>query len=305
MIIDAHCDALVKLWRKKLNFHDSPELKVNYEKWKKSPVKVQCFAVFVPDNVPEESQYSAALEMIDIFYRQIIEPYPEIKVIKKRQDIKKLRPHEKGAILTLEGCHAIGSDITKLKTLIRLGVRIVGLTWNQANAVCDGIGEKRGAGLSSFGEEVVEYLNQEKIWTDLSHISYKGFWDAISISRYPMASHSNVYQIAPHRRNLHDEQIAALIDRRGWIGVTFVPEFINLTHRAALTELIPHIEYMIRMGGAAHIGFGSDFDGIEDIVEGLYDVTEFDNIIKILCHRQTDNLVKRLSYGNFIDKFPQ
>ncbi|WP_028782855.1 dipeptidase [Thalassobacillus devorans] len=305
MIIDAHCDVLWKLWEKKVDFYGSDTLRFNYLKWKESDVKVQCFAIFVPEEVREEAQFSVALEMVSIFFEQIIEPYDEIRFVASRQDLMNLQPEEKGAILTLEGCHAIGSDINKLKTLIHLGVRIVGLTWNQANAVCDGIEEVRGAGLSSFGREVVEYLNKEHIWTDLSHISYQGFWDVLSICDYPMASHSNVYNLSPHRRNLDDNQLKALIDCNSWIGITFVPEFINGNHHAFMQEIVPHVQYILAMGGENVIGFGSDFEGTDDYVTGLREVTDFKFLINELCHSQTKETMQKLMCKNFVDKFPR
>ncbi|WP_226034875.1 dipeptidase [Aquibacillus saliphilus] len=305
MIIDGHCDALLKLWSKNILFHSSDELQVNYMKWKKSSVKIQCFAIFVPDDVPDELQFQVALEMVDIFFKQIIEPYDEVKFISSKNDMLSLKENEKGAMLTLEGCHPIGKDLNKLRTLIRLGVRIVGLTWNQANAVSDGIGEKRGAGLSEFGKEVVLLLNQERIWTDLSHISYRGFFDVIKLATYPMASHSNAYSINAHRRNLDDKQIRALIENDGWIGVTFVPSFLNDQKTAKVKDVIQHLNYFLKSGAENCLGLGSDFDGTVRFVDGLYDYLDYDMFITE-CHNNfpTDTIVK-ISYQNFLNKFPR
>ncbi|GGC89856.1 diguanylate cyclase [Thalassobacillus devorans] len=305
MIIDAHCDVLWKLWEKKVDFYNSEELRFNYLKWQQSDIKVQCFAIFVPEEVKEESQFSVALEMVSIFFEQVVDPYDDVKFISNRQDLLNLKAHEKGAVLTLEGCHSIGADINKLKALVRMGVRIVGLTWNQANAVCDGIEEERGAGLSSFGKDVVHYLNKEQIWVDLSHISYQGFWDIMDIGDYPMASHSNVFQIAPHVRNLDNSQIEALIACDSWIGITFVPEFINGRKVAYRQEIIKHIEYIVAMGGESILGFGSDFEGTEDEVIGLKDIMDYKFLINDLCHSQTKSTMQKLSYKNFVDKFPR
>ncbi|MFD1018260.1 dipeptidase [Thalassobacillus hwangdonensis] len=305
MIIDAHCDVLWKLWENDYDFHDSDLLRLNYKKWKKSDVKVQCFAIFVPDDVKEAAQYDVALEMVHIFFDRIIAPYDDVKFITSKEELISLAPHAKGAMLTLEGCHAIGHDLNKLKTLINMGVRAVGLTWNQANATCDGIEEKRGAGLSSFGEEVVDYLNEERIWTDVSHLSYQGFWDVMNRSQYPMASHSNVLELAGHPRNLDKDQLTALIKRKAWIGITFVPEFINGQTEAEWIEVLPHIDYILRMGGEDCLGFGSDFEGIDDIVKGLYDVNDFTAFVQQLIPRYGQRLVEKMSYVNFIDKFPR
>ncbi|KGP73518.1 dipeptidase [Pontibacillus yanchengensis] len=304
MIIDSHCDVLLKLWEDpKRSFYNSPDLRVNYKKWMDNSVKVQCFAIFVPDYVPSSEQYSVALEMVDLFYERIINPYQNIKLITCQQDILDLTPNETGALLTLEGCHPIGEELVKLKTLIRLGVRAVGLTWNQANAVCDGIGEERGAGLSSFGVKVVHELNKQRIWTDLSHISYKGFWDTMKIAKFPMASHSNAYTLTPHRRNLDDLQLKELIRRNAYIGITYVADFLSVDGEASVDDVIEHILYVLSLGGEYSVGLGSDFDGTESIIKHLYDYQDYDSFAQLLKRTLSPSIFSKVTHGNFIDAF--
>lgn len=305
MIIDAHCDALYKLWETpELSFQSSPELGVNYEKWQKNHVKIQCFAIYVPEYVHQDHQYQVALEMVDLFFERIIKPNPGIIWVQSQQDLLNLKPDEKGAILTLEGCHPIGEDLVKLKTLIRLGVRAVGLTWNQANAVSDGVGEERGAGLSTFGKEVVQLLNENHIWTDVSHLSYQGFWDVMDLAKYPMASHSNVYALCPHPRNLDDKQITALINRRAFIGVTFVSGFLDESKVATPSQVLQHIQYILNMGGEDSLGFGSDFDGTNMIVDGIVDYDDYDAFIDMLRNHYPQNMINKITHENFIRTFP-
>lgn len=305
MVIDAHCDVLLKLWQDHADFESSEQLQVDLKKWRKSPVKVQCFAIFVPEEVPKEEQFDVALEMARLFHEKIVEPYPDVQFISNQQDLHRLGDDQLGAVLTLEGCHVIGNDIDKLKQLISLGVRAVGLTWNQANAVCDGIGEKRGAGLTRFGEEVIDLLNKESIWTDLSHISYQGFFDAIERARYIMASHGNALAVYPHRRNLSDEQIQALVDRDAWFGVTFVPYFTSGKKIVEINDLLKHIQYFIDKSGENCLGFGSDFDGISDTIDRLEDIADYPNLIEEVNRYFTNEQIEKISYRNFIEKFPR
>ncbi|MCD5322762.1 MULTISPECIES: dipeptidase [Pontibacillus] len=307
MIIDAHCDVLWKLWENpERSFFNSSDLQVNFEKWMRSPVKVQCFAIFVPETVAGAAQFDVALEMVQLFKERIIDPYKEIVWVKNQEDILSLAPNERGAVLTLEGCHPISDQISRLKTLIQLGVRAVGLTWNQGNAVADGVGESRGAGLTDFGKEVVYYLNQERIWTDVSHVSYKGFWDAIQLAEYPMASHSNAYAVAPHPRNLDDAQLRALIEKRAFIGVTYVTEFLNLSLEAFRKDVVRHMKHIINLGGENSLGFGSDFDGTDKVVTGLEDYTDYESFISqmVTTHFKGET-VKKVCYENFIRTFPR
>ncbi len=145
MIIDCHCDALLKMWLHRVDFDNDIVLDVNFKKWMISPVKVQCFAIYVPEHIPSESKFIVALQMIDLFFEKIIEPYSHIHWIQKKSDIERLQANEKGAMLTLEGLDCVGSDLFKLRLLIKLGVKMIGMSWNNANLAVDGIGEIRGA----------------------------------------------------------------------------------------------------------------------------------------------------------------
>ncbi|WP_017471954.1 dipeptidase [Amphibacillus jilinensis] len=305
MLIDAHCDLLYQLWQHSYDINQSKQLQFDLTKWRNSPVRIQAFAIFVPDDVPEYKQYDVALKMVELFYEKIITPNPDIVQIKTKKDIEDLENHQRGAILTLEGCHPIGRDLNKLKQLLDYGVRIVGLTWNNNNAIADSIDHPHGKGLSSFGYEVIDLLNDEQIWTDVSHLSIKGFYDVISTAHGVMASHSNAFSVCPHRRNLDDQQIAALIKREGWIGVTFVPYFTKPNEPVQINDVMKHIDYFLECGARDHLGFGSDFDGISTTIQNLETVENYVNIIEALDKRYDKSTVKQITGANFIRKFPR
>src|SRR5699024_10708832 len=163
------------------------------------------------------------IEMVDIFYERILAQHKKIKLVATKKQMETLSDDEIGAVLTLEGCDAIDTDLAKLRTLFRLGVTSVGLTWNNANACADGAMESRGAGLTDFGRLVVQENNQHHVWTDVSHLPENGFWDVINIAQFPIASHSNARALCEHPRNLYDGQIQALLQKGGVIGMNFLP----------------------------------------------------------------------------------
>ncbi|MFB9762339.1 dipeptidase [Ectobacillus funiculus] len=302
VVFDAHCDVLWQIWQRKRRaaFNKDDSLHVTLEGLKKGKGKLQCFAVYVPEEVPHEQRFETALEMIHIFYEDILKQHPEMKLVSTRKDILTLQEEEIGALLTLEGCDAIGSSLTRLQTLYRLGVRSVGLTWNYANAVADGALETRGAGLSDFGKQVVQQLNEYRLWTDVSHLSERGFWDVMQLAHFPIASHSNCYSLCPHPRNLKDEQIRALIARNGRIGITFVPMFLTEGGPAAITHILQHLEHICSLGGEHHVGFGSDFDGITETVHNLGRYAEYENLKNELVKHYTEEQVHSFLYGNFM-----
>lgn len=305
-IIDLHCDALLKLSESKgaLRFADAPELNTNKKRLQQGKVKVQCFAIFIEPNSSSDQKFQAALEQIDYFYKEVLGKNSEMKQIKEWSDFENLKDGEIGAMLTLEGVDAIGNDLTKLNILYQLGVRSVGLTWNNANLAADGAGEPRGGGLTLFGKEVVDFNNQHQVLTDVSHLCEKAFWDVVEIAHYPIASHSNSKTLCDHPRNLTDEQAAAMFTKGGMVHVVYHPPFVKKGGNATITDLVEHIDHFCSLGGLKQIGLGSDFDGISTFIPGLEDASKVQNLINELLKYYSEEAVKGFAYQNFLDHLP-
>ncbi len=306
MLFDAHCDVLMKLYLEpgKGAFQSKHTLHITYPQLLESRSKVQLFAIYIPSYLKPGQRFQAALEMVNLFHNEILKPNPKLKFVTSKQEVERLADDEIGAMLTLEGAEAIEEDITKLEILYRLGVRSVGLTWNWANAAADGALEPRGGGLTNFGRELVSFLNEKRLWTDVSHLCEKAFWDTIEMADHPIASHSNAYSICPNPRNLKNDQIEALIKRDSVMGITFVPPFLNKKGSAVISDVIRHIEHICSLGGESHIGFGSDFDGISETVQGLSSFEQYDNLINTLQRYYSEKQVKKFLYENFFVRLP-
>lgn len=305
-IIDLHCDALMKLSeaKGKLSFKDAPELDVNLVKMQQGQVKLQAFAIFIYPSVPSHQQFQEVIDQIHYFYSEVLAKHPEMKLIRHWSELTALQDHEIGAILTLEGVDAIGNDLHKLTILYELGVRSIGLTWNNGNLAADGVGETRGAPLSHFGKRIVQWCNDHDVFVDVSHLHPHGFWDVIELAKYPIASHSNTTAICDHRRNLTDDQIKAMIDRDAMIHLVFCPPFVKQGGHASIDDIVGHIQHIVALGGIRNIGFGSDFDGIESKIAGLSDASMFPNLIEALKAHFDEETIKGFAYQNFIDHLP-
>jgi membrane dipeptidase len=306
-IIDLHCDALLKLSEAKgaLKFSDSKELETNKARLQKGKVKVQCFAIFIEPYIVSEQKFHYVLEQIDYFYEEVLGKNPEMKHIKDWSDFDKLKSGEIGAMLTLEGVDAIGNDLTKLRTLFQLGVRSVGLTWNNANLAADGAGEPRGGGLTLLGKEIVALNNKHHVLTDVSHLSERAFWDVMELAKYPIASHSNSRRLCDHPRNLYDQQATAMFDNGGMIHVVYCPPFVKKDGIANVSDVVKHIDHFCSLGGVNQIGLGSDFDGISTYVTGLEDASKTQNLINELLKYYKEDEVKGFAYRNFLKYKPQ
>ncbi|GAA3724035.1 dipeptidase [Salinicoccus jeotgali] len=310
-IIDTHCDALLKLQQdvrkayddgeKTLNFYDSPEIETNVLRLKEGGVKVQFFAIFIPPEVPDNEKWQHALEQVDCFYNEVLSQENFIH-IKNLIEIERLKPEEIGAVLTLEGADAVGNDLMKLRTLFRLGVLSVGLTWNNANLVADGVGENRDAGLSEYGERFVASCNAHDVLIDISHLSPKGITEVIEQGDRVIATHSNVQSICDHRRNLTDNQIRKVIEKGGMINIVFNPPFIG-EGKIEIEDVSPHIDRIINLGGEDAIGLGSDFDGIAYHVERLGNAGEYGNLIETLKRKYGETFTEKIAYRNFFEKY--
>ncbi|MDQ0206210.1 dipeptidase [Alkalicoccobacillus murimartini] len=307
-VIDTHCDVLLKLWMNpQQSFLDSQALDVNLQRLQSGGVKVQCFALFVEPFIKQELKFQAVLEQIRLFHQKIIRPFPQVKHIKKWEELASLKEGEIGAILTLEGMDAVGADEEKHLILIEQGVLSVGLTWNEANHCADGVLESRGAGITDFGRQTIRRHNEHKLLTDVSHLSETSFWDTIEVADYAIASHSNSTSICPHPRNLNDAQAQALFKQNRYMGMVFFPKFLTETEQqeATITDVLRHMEYLCSIGGEKSIGFGSDFDGISDHVVGLEHAGCYSNFIDELAKHYSDEQIRDFCSGNFLRSIPQ
>lgn len=228
-----------------------------------------------------------ALEMLDIFYSECEKNREALVLAKTYQDVlEAVKGGKIAAVLSIEGADVIEGSLGILRCFYRLGVRMVGLVHSLRNPLADGISDSRTrGGLSELGVEVVEELERLGVIIDVSHLSEAGFWDLIEISRRPIvASHPNCRALCDHPRNLTDDQIKALADRGGVVGLSFVPQFIH-ERSPSVQRLVDHIDHIVDLVGPRYVGLGSDFDGMPKTPEGLEDASKMPNITRELIRR--------------------
>lgn len=163
-------------------------------------------------------------------------------------------------MLALEGIRCVG-DIAALRTLHARGLRAVILTHNERNCAADGCGEPKPGGLSHFGRSVVAELRALRMVLDLVHLSDPSFFDALDhYDLPPMVSHSNARALCAHRRNLTDEQIRLVGERRGVIGLNFLAMFIDEDRGHATPDrLADHAVHIAELIGPHSLALGPDY----------------------------------------------
>lgn len=301
-VIDLHCDVLYQLSSREepTNFQMDASLQAGLVQLKKGHVKAQIFAIFIEDTIPENERYMEVLRQIELFHAQVL-AQPEMVHITDWQQLATLKCGEIGAILSLEGCDAIGDSIVKLQHILNAGVKLVGLTWNHENAVAYGATEDPQKGLKPFGREVISLLNERDIIIDVSHLNEQSFWDVLPLAKHIIASHSNARALCDHVRNLTDEQARALVAHGGHIHLVYNPPFIE-AHRkegVELADFVKHFQHFASLVGVEHLGLGSDFDGIFWTVNQLHDAGDVQNLLQALRSHFTEAEIEGIAYQNF------
>ncbi len=208
-------------------------------------------------------------------------------------------------MLSVEGGEVFEDGPETVDAYRGMSVRIAALLWNNENAL--GYPAKSGdpRGLKPYGLEIVRRMQRVGMAVDTSHLNEAGFWNILEETPVPpMASHSCCRALCDHFRNLTDEQIRALIDRGGYIGVNFYPAFLSEDGHADADRVAEHIDHICRLGGAANVGFGSDFDGIEKTPDDLRNASEVPNLLNALRRRGLDEkTVEGVAGRNLLDYF--
>ena len=170
-----------------------------------------------------------------------------------------------------------------------LGVRYVSLTHDCHNMYADSAAKPPlHHGLTTAGRLLIHEMNRMGMLVDLSHASAETMRDALNISAAPViASHSSVYSICPHYRNVPDDIMDMIKENGGILMISFYPSYTNCEdpRKADTAKVADHIEYAARRMGWAHVGVGADFDGMAEGVIGLEDVGKYPSLLDELLRR--------------------
>jgi len=292
-IADAHCDFLsfcvIKDDNARLYDH------VDLSRLIIGGVALQVFAVWTPPDSANRMRLSfSQIDFLDNFAagsEGIVRLCTEKRRLRDNRNIS--------AILAIEGGSCIECGINAIRSVYERGARIMSLTWNEENDFAFGCGHKSG-GVKQKGLEAIELLNSLNIALDLSHINERGFYDALeAYKRAPCATHSCAYSLCKSPRNLKDEQITAIINKNGFIGINFYNAFLG-GDIVTVNSILEHIEHVLCLGGKDAVGFGSDFCGVTETPKGLKSAADFQIIPETMARRgYTDELINKICYGNF------
>ena len=169
-----------------------------------------------------------------------------------------------GAVMCLEGAAGIDTELNRLYIYHDLGLRSMGITWNEQNQFATGVLGDKNRGFTKEGLDLLSAMEDLGIIIDVSHLNDKSFWDAVNNTNAPLiASHSNLRSIADHPRNLTEEMAIAIKETNGTIGVNFHSGFLstNKEEKPTIDFIVKMIKRIIEIVGIDHVHIGSDFDG--------------------------------------------
>ena len=291
-VFDLHCDTLSELRYAEeagqpKSFAEN-DLQIDLKKLQKGDYMLQCFAAFVNLARPGQDPLVAALEEIDIFKRIMAKYSDFIAPVYQPEDLRKNAEAGKiSGMLTIEEGGCCKGSLGVLRLMHELGVRMMTLTWNHENELAspnvvpgadtDTIWPcqpNTKTGLKEKGFEFLAEMERLHIIADVSHLSDKGFWDIAEHSTRPLAaSHSNCRALCDYTRNLTDDQLRALAQTGGTVGLNLYPPFLG--GRADFDTLRAHLEHMLTLCGEDHVALGGDLDGCDELARGFTDVSSW------------------------------
>lgn len=243
IVIDTHNDFLMQVTDSALVGHRNNELSLDKDlkgkthidltRQKEGGLDVEIFSVFCTGDM--KAPFNFANRQIDSLYA-VIARHPDkiVKAVNSKELFKAVKQYKIVAMLGVEGGHMIENDLSKLNALYKRGAKYMTLTWNNSTSWATSAYDETfkidltHKGLTEFGKQVVNRMNQLGMIVDISHVGEQTFWDVIKTTTKPViASHSSVYNLCNHQRNLKDDQIKAIAKNGGVIQVNFNPPFID------------------------------------------------------------------------------
>jgi membrane dipeptidase len=241
----------------------------------------------------------------------------EVVKVSNSDEIEAAKQQGKVGILPTVEHLAIGNELQHVDVLYNAGIRLAGMTYRRKSYIGDGHLERNDGGLSLFGIEVIQRMNELGMVVDLSHASFRTAMDAIEFSKAPVAfSHDGSYTLGLKQgggeyaagRLRRDEELLACAKKGGIIGVTVQPSVISSWgSELSLDLLLDHYDYMVKLLGIDHVAIGTDSSidvRTSGFVRGVDSPAEGKNIIRGLITRgYSDADILKITGGNALTFF--
>lgn len=340
-IFDLHCDTISKMEERGVDFTDE-SLHVNLDGLKTSQTVVQVFACFVLGNRPGKECFDACNNYVDSIEALISEYDTDLVQVTDGAGLEKLADDDEktGIIISIEGAGPLMGDPEKMRHFYQRGVKILTVAWDD-NPFCGSVfGNK--SGLTGSGRKLIGICNELGVTVDVSHASDQAFYDIASVCKGVfIASHSNARAVCPNDRNLTDDMIRMIADRDGLVGLTYGSGFISPQYHkhekivrdkilsglgdgsmtvsqarqyarsslghlpaAELPQLVEHAKHLLNTGGEQCPALGSDFDGVDSLVQGIDGAGSVFQLVREMEKQKIPSrVIEKICCENALDRF--
>lgn len=272
--------------------------------------------VFIVGNGPSANMWVTIEQVL----AQVEQHGEALALVRGSQEVAEAKAAGRIAIMMgVEGAGRwLDGQLEIVSLLHRVGVRLLGITHGEGgdepkylqhepspSRFCEQADRDRarheGRGLTTFGEQVLTLSNDLGLITDLSHINDRAFYQVLEQSRLPVTmTHTGAFALSPHWRCLTDDQIRALAEADGVIGIAFSPAMINRAE-PTVDNLVKHVCYVANMVGIDHVAIGSDFDGLGPTTPVIPDASQLPRLTQsLLAHGLSEVDVAKVWGGNFM-----
>lgn len=314
MIFDGHSDIFSDVTIRRLLGETQVIKNHHLTRLRKGGVEGGCFVIWI--DPPFDKEPSRRLEQILKATKDEMAECEDAVLVHNMAEIETARKAGQFFILLgMEGLSGIGEDLDQIHMLYDFGVRHAMLTWNEENLLATGVQGDPSRGVTGLGKKAVHMLQEKHMILDVSHLNERSFWDVMHMAEGPiLASHSNAKALAPAARNLSDEQLLAIRDTKGLIGLNSFNLFVSQNlHEQTVDNLVKHASYIADKIGVEHLGFGFDFfeflstesmksysDQDTSYTVGLEDCSKIpDLLLKMKAAGFTEKELEMISYKNW------
>ena len=302
-LFDLHCDTALRLLDKEAPLYDN-DFHISLKKAEYLEAYGQVMAVYAQSKLSDSEAYDKFFKVVKNLEEQVKINEATVRIAKSGKDVASIIKENKNPfIISVEDARILEGDISRLDVLYENGVRILTLNW--AGHTCIGGAHDTHSPLTDFGREVVKRCFELGIVPDVSHASFEGTKDCIALakeySKPIIASHSNSYSVCKHSRNLTDEDFLSIASLGGVVGISLCRSHLAEGGKAAISDVIKHIEHYLSLGGENTVTFGCDLDGT-DLPNGINDISDLykiENELKSLGY--SDSLIEKIFYKNALD----
>ena len=311
--LDLHCDTVTECTKRGCSMQQNP-LHLDLLRANQFSEYVQVFAIWIPDDIRGADAWDYFQKNADFFDLSCRDcsllhcrEFSEIETA--------LAQDGRAAILSVEGGAVLGGKTDRLHEIYDRGVHILTLTWNGENELGFGC-QSEDAGLKPFGKQVLSEMERLHMIPDVSHLNRSGFFEVLERCGRPvLASHSTSFTVLQRtrkasddkdfamRRALTDDQIRALAEHGGLIGLNLCASFLGDPGDDGAQAALRHAQHILEIGGENILAIGSDFDGCE-MHDDLHGIEKMPSLYAYFLHNGfSEALCEKIFFENGLHFF--